>query len=94
METNEGTLLEKASRLQGEVSWVREYHARWTRIMGLCKAQLKMCEENKKADPAAIDALNSVITLSQNKADKCASWLKDKEPELQAINREVFHNGD
>lgn len=94
MSTNEGQLLERAARLQGEVSWVREYHARWTRIAGLCIAQLNMCHENKKGDPHAIDALQTTIDLATIKADKCAAWLAENEQKLTALNNEVFNSRD
>lgn len=90
MATNEGQLLAKAAQLQSEVAWVQEYHDRWERIARLCKAQLNMVIENKKGDPKAHDALVSTIALAETKAEKCAAWLKEKRPQLVAINREVF----
>jgi hypothetical protein len=90
MVTTDGTLLERAAKLQAEVAWVQEYHDRWIRIGRLMKAQLVMCHENKKGDPHAIDALNTTLTLAETKAEKCAAWLLEKKPELTAINREVF----
>lgn len=90
MSANEGQLLERASQLQAEVSWVREYYQRWDRIRRLCLAQLNMCHENKKGDPYAIDALTTTIALAETKAEKCKAWLLEKEPQLAAINREVF----
>jgi len=92
MATAEGALLEKSAKLQAEVSWVREYHDRWVRIARLMKAQLVMCHENKKGDPNAIDALNTTLALAEIKAEKCAAWLKEKEPELVAVYREVFQD--
>jgi len=86
----EGQLIERASALQSEVSWVREYHARWVRIAGLCKAQLNMCLENKKGDPHAIDALNTLIALAEIKAEKCTAYLLAKEPILASMTREVI----
>jgi len=88
----EGQLIDKASQLQADVSWVQEYHDRWERIGRLCKAQLNMCLENKKGDPHAIDILNSTIEMAQTKVDKCAAFLKDKRPKLASLYREVFND--
>ena len=85
----EGQLLEQASKLTGEVNWVREYHDRWVRIARLSKAQLNMCHENKTGDPHAIDALTTVISLAEVKVEKCAAWLLEKQPKLDALMREV-----
>lgn len=81
----ESELIAKAGQLTSEISWVTEYYQRWDRICRLCKAQLNMCEENKKGDKHAIDALNVIIALSQTKADKCKAWLSEKQPELDRL---------
>jgi len=86
---SDGSLLERAAALTSEVSWVREYHDRWQRIAALCKAQLNMCHENKKGDPHAIDALSTCISLAEVKVEKCAAWLLEKQPKLQAMMKEV-----
>lgn len=90
MSTNEGDLLKRAASKQSEVNWVQEYHDRWVRLLRLSKAQMNMCLENKKGDPHAIDALQGMITLAETKSAKCASWLAEHKPYLEALNREVF----
>ena len=86
---SDGKLLEKASKLTAEVNWVTEYHDRWSRIGGFCKAQVNMCRENKTPDTEAIQILESVIQLSAIKVEKCAEYLRKKTPELHALMTEV-----
>jgi len=92
MSVSEADLLKRAASKQSEVNWVQEYHDRWVRILALSKAQLNMCHENKKGDPHAIDALQTMITLAETKSAKCAAWLLEHKPYLEALNREVFYD--
>lgn len=86
---SDGKLLERASRMTAEVNWVQEYHDRWSKMGGLCKAQLNMCRENKTPDLEAIKVIEAMIALCDTKVAKCGEYLREKTPKLHALMAEV-----